>query len=174
MNSQILRGRRSAALSFAAVAVCGCGAGHPSAPRIEALALAPGLRVVSSVTGPGVVDSATGQHFRYMIITGPRGSSAESLLRTEVNGLENRRWRLLPTRVGEGNGHTVNFGLNAHDVAHGLDGPNGVYAALAYLKDVNDLDHSPYHPLGRSLARLRREIQHGVPMLNAVITNQDN
>lgn len=157
-------------VSALALVISGCGSSHPPAPRSSALPLAPGLSILSSMTGPSVVDSASGEHFRYMIIAGRGHGSSAALLRAEARELLDKGWRLRATTLRQPDGHTETFGLAAHGVEHGFFSPNGVYAALAYIADQRDLKEA-LGPSGQaSDARLRRNVTARVPLLSATLS----
>jgi hypothetical protein len=176
MSRKLLRrGWRSLALAgTVSAAVAACGSSHPSAPKTSALPLAAGLKVARSVGGLSGVDTGTGRHYRYMVITGRRGTKSLSLLRYEVRRLKPLGWRLQPIIYINNHNQTTTVGIAHHGVVVVLNGPHDIYVALQYLTSVHNLDTAGVGPGGSALAPLNRKIRNGIPMLGVVMGHRND
>ena len=163
-----------AAAGVVSLVLTACGASHPPAPKTNALPLTAGLKVVRSAAGLSGVDTATGRHYRYMIITGRRGRSSVSLLRAEVRKLTPLGWRLQPTVDISNDNHTSTVGIAHPGVVVVLNGPRDIYVAFQYLTGVHDLDTAGLGPAEPPLSPLNREIRGGTPMMGVVLGHRND
>ena len=175
MRKLLCRGWRClASAGVVSLALTACGASHPPAPKTNILPLTPGLKVVRSAAGLSGIDTGTGRHYRYMIITGRHGRSSLSLLRAEVRQLTPLGWRLQPIIGVSNDNQTSTVGIAHPGVVVVLNGPHDIYVAFQYLTGVHDLDTAGLGPAEPPLAPLNREIRSGIPMLGVVLGHQND